>query len=674
MIVTEKQKQALLSYVKDFQEDYREFDEKRASSIKELKSLIEDFIYKKITLKEFKERSGLMCRKFPYWGFKGFSGQMQLNQYVKNIDDKQKENVLREALIVPGNEHEVVERIDSIFDYITELRKQLNYPKGFPWPSQIFMLTYFWEIQIPEEWPIYYDASKKVLSNIGFDFSASDSHGKNYLEFTEVIYAIKELYEEEGFIDKKHPIWFIEHVLWKQHQAQQSTSELLKSEEEKKEGRTKRTELKKEEKIIAIGEEQVENFFQSLTCSEPQPFFVAMGDTRNLQKLDSENKIIYNTEFQRGEVWDLPRKQKLIDSILRGYNINTIFFRQLPDGRFECLDGQQRLKTILKEFLNDKFPINPKITLEFNRRTYFSELPESLKSKIKIYPIYTIIFYTDKDEETCKIFLRLQEGLPLNSAEKLNAMIGFFRNEIVELAKHPFMRKLGMKDYRFAHRYILAQVYLLTLRNQITDVKFRTLREIYGTYKMTRPPEAVTNTIKRTINFLDKQFGEETGVIKYNADFISLFLLAKYMLENYAINETDVKLKEFFIQFLTKVGQVESSEREEDAPYYDYKTYRKASADSRSSIEKRFNIILSKFLEFAPDIKPKDPTREFNYWEKLAVYWRDKGICQICSKKTPFEEGSVDHKIPHSKGGSTMIANGQWLCKKCNLEKLDKII
>ena len=193
MIVTEKQKQALLSYVKDFQEDYREFDEKRASSIKELKSLIEDFIYKKITLKEFKERSGLMCRKFPYWGFKGFSGQMQLNQYVKNIDDKQKENVLREALIVPGNEHEVVERIDSIFDYITELRKQLNYPKGFPWPSQIFMLTYFWEIQIPEEWPIYYDASKKVLSNIGFDFSASDSHGKNYLEFTEVIDAIKEL-------------------------------------------------------------------------------------------------------------------------------------------------------------------------------------------------------------------------------------------------------------------------------------------------------------------------------------------------------------------------------------------------------------------------------------------------------------------------------------------------
>ena len=28
-----------------------------------------------------------MSRTHPYWGFKGFSGQMQLNQYVNNIED-----------------------------------------------------------------------------------------------------------------------------------------------------------------------------------------------------------------------------------------------------------------------------------------------------------------------------------------------------------------------------------------------------------------------------------------------------------------------------------------------------------------------------------------------------------------------------------------------------------
>lgn len=453
--------------------------------------------------------------------------------------------------------------------------------------------------------------------------------------------------------------------------------------EYKKEGRKekiRKTPLRQLEELAPIDERRMANFFQALACSDPQPFFVAMGDTRNLQKLDSEDRIIYNTEFQRGEVWDHPRKQKLIDSILRGYNINTIFLRQLSDGKYECLDGQQRLKTILKEFLNDKFPINPKFTPEFNKETYFSELPEPLKSKIKNYAIYTIMFYTDKDDETCKIFLRLQEGLPLNSAEKLNAMIGFLRNEIVELSQHHLVKKLGIKDYRFSHRYILAQAYLLTLRNQIIDVKFRNLQEMYSTNRITRPQETITNMVKKVLNFLGKQFGEDTKVIRFNADFISLYLLAKHILEKYAIDGVDnIKLKEFFVQFAIRVGEVESSEKEEDAPYYDYKTYRKTSADSRNSIERRFNIFLSKFLEFNPSLRPKDPNRNFDYWEKLAIYWRDKGMCQLkldnkCKGKTSFDEGTADHKLPHSKGGPTIIENGQWSCIPCNLKKLNRII
>jgi len=73
------------------------------------------------------------------------------------------------------------------------------------------------------------------------------------------------------------------------------------------------------------------------------------------------------------------------------------------------------------------------------------------------------------------------------------------------------------------------------------------------------------------------------------------------------------------------VGEVESSEIEEDTPYYDYKAYRKTSADSRNSIKRRFNIILSKFLEFNQKLIPKDPNRNFDYWEKLAIYRRDRG-------------------------------------------------
>jgi len=419
--------------------------------------------------------------------------------------------------------------------------------------------------------------------------------------------------------------------------------------------------------VKPIEEREITKFLQILACSPPQPFMV-----ESLQKLHSDGKVIYNTEFQRGEVWDSRRKQKLIDSILRGYNINTIFLRQNHDGKYECLDGQQRLKTIM-EFLSDKFTINPKFTPEFSRETLFSELPDALKSKIRSYIIYSIMIYTHEDEETCKIFLRLQEGLPLNSAEKLNAMIGVLRNEIVELAKHPFFFKLGIKNHRFAHRYMLAQIFLLTQRNQPTDMKFRNLEEMYLTYKTSRPSEHVVNTIRKVFNFLEKQFGDDAKVIQYNADLISLYLLSKHLIENYVVDSAVMNLSEFFKQFMSRVGEVESSEKEDDAPYYDYQTYRRTSADSRESTEKRFNIILSKYLEFNQGLVPKDPTRSFDYWERLATYHKYKGICQICGEKTLFDKGSVDHKIPHSKGGSTNLENGQWLCVPCNLKKLNKV-
>jgi hypothetical protein len=424
--------------------------------------------------------------------------------------------------------------------------------------------------------------------------------------------------------------------------------------------------------VSPLDDSQVASFIQALACSQPQPYFIGMGDGPfNLLQLNTEGRIIYNTEFQRGEVWDKPRKQKLIDSILRGYNINTIFFRQLPDGKFECLDGQQRLKTI-QEFLNDKFPINPKFTPEFKHEAKFNELPETLKNKIRSYAIYVITFYTNKDDETCKIFLRLQEGLPLNAPEKLNAMMGSLRDLVVDLARHPFMKNIGIDDYRFAHRYIIAQAFLLTLRNQITDVKFRYLEEMYATYKTANPPESVVSAITKTLNLLEREFGIDAQTIHYNADFLTLFSLTKHLAEAYVVSNPALDLKGFFIDFATRVGQVQTSEGG-NVQFFDYKAYRKTSADSRNSMEKRFEIMLARFLQYNQSLTPKDPKRNYDYWEKLAVYNRDKGICKICGGTAPFDKGTVDHRMPHSKGGPTTIENGQWAHIQCNLEKLAKI-
>ena len=501
----------------------------------------------------------------------------------------------------------------------------------------------------------------KIQAIDEFNLGSQDFHDRTieYLTNSIILRKVKDELKLKDYLEVQNLLWTI--AQWIKHERPDI-----------EENRAKKRKLSLREAKIPIEEKYVTEFLRVLACSPPTPFQI-----ETLKTLHKTGRIIYNTEFQRGEVWDTQRKQKLVDSILRGYSINTIFLRQLSDGKYECLDGQQRLKTLFKSddqgkgFLENGFAINPSITPEFNRETYFDELPEPLKSKILSYIVYAIIIYTDKDEETCRIFLRLQEGLPLNSAEKINAMIGFLRNDIVELAKHQFMKKIGINDYRFAHRYMIAQAYLLALRGQTTDVKFRQLEEMYQTYKYARPPPNVGNSLLKTLGFLEREFGDDAQTIDYRADFISLFLLGKHIRDNY-VTAGKVGLKDFFIDFAIKVGEVESSEQEKDAPYYDYQTYRRTSADSKTSIDKRFEIILAKFLEYHPTLMPKDPNRDFDYWEKLAVYWRDKGICKLCGKKTPFNEGTADHIKPHSKGGKTIIDNGQWVCLPCNLKKLGK--
>jgi 5-methylcytosine-specific restriction endonuclease McrA len=55
---------------------------------------------------------------------------------------------------------------------------------------------------------------------------------------------------------------------------------------------------------------------------------------------------------------------------------------------------------------------------------------------------------------------------------------------------------------------------------------------------------------------------------------------------------------------------------------------------------------------------------------KQAVWQRDQGKCVQCSATSYLE---FDHIIPHSKGGASTANNVQLLCRKCNLEKSDRI-
>ncbi len=237
MQLTQEQEKILGIYLEDFRKSeiikdnnvkmpYESFDDLRAAAIPDLKKMVVDFLNGNLSLRDFKEKSEAMSRSHPHWGFKGFSGQMQLNQYVNNIEDDSKEKRLKEAISLPITLKDAVAKINKMAEYLTEFKTKTDKPQSIPRVNQSFMLTYFWELQNQEFHPVFYGSAKKLLEDLGFDFESQETVGDKYRYFAEIFFAIRSFFEDKKDTKERFPIWFIEHVLWKQFKTQNKEDEI----------------------------------------------------------------------------------------------------------------------------------------------------------------------------------------------------------------------------------------------------------------------------------------------------------------------------------------------------------------------------------------------------------------------------------------------------------------
>jgi hypothetical protein len=166
-------------------------------------------------------------------------------------------------------------------------------------------------------------------------------------------------------------------------------------------------------------------------------------------------------------------------------------------------------------------------------------------------------------------------------------------------------------------------------------------------YKTVDIPKPILDQVNRALNFILNALGPDTKTVRYRADLVSLYLVVSHLMKTYALTGREGDLRNFVKDFFSNLRVATQG------PYWEY-------------LQTRFDIMLGKFLQFVPNILPKDTTRLFNEGEKLALYYRDGGKCQHCGKDTPFDKGHAHHKQAHSLGGPTTIDNGQWLCAHCN--------
>src|SRR5258705_3761871 len=60
------------------------------------------------------------------------------------------------------------------------------------------------------------------------------------------------------------------------------------------------------------------------------------------------SEIVVDPEFQRLFRWDIGQKSKLIESLLLGIPIPSIFVFEKDDSKWELIDGLQRISTLLE--------------------------------------------------------------------------------------------------------------------------------------------------------------------------------------------------------------------------------------------------------------------------------------------------------------------------------------
>ena len=385
------------------------------------------------------------------------------------------------------------------------------------------------------------------------------------------------------------------------------------------------------------------------------------------------NQINTNPDYQRPSVWTKNQKQMLIDSILRDYDVPKIYLHKTEEDKYDVVDGQQRIRAIWS-FYDDEFPL-AKDADDVNGHSVankkYSELDPDVTDIIDIYNLDLVILDNISEDEIREMFLRLQNGTSLKAQEKRNAIPGKMRDFVKSIANNDFFYKVNFKDSRFTYDLIAAQMCLLALNGNITNIKDKDLNDMFWNNKEFDENCEQAKTINKILNYMNEMFPNKAPELsRYSV--ISLFLLLMDLMPNYDIRERENDLSKWFVDFEYRRNQDKMKEAEQQDPVLVlYQRWISNSSDTSESLTYRHKVLKEDLLSSIRNLPLKDPKRTFDDAQRQVIYRRDNGICQICGKKCEWNDWEADHIIPWSKGGKTEIENGQVLCIACNSKKSD---
>lgn len=339
-----------------------------------------------------------------------------------------------------------------------------------------------------------------------------------------------------------------------------------------------------------------------------------------------DGKLNIRPAFQREFVYKEKERNAVIDTVLKGFPLNVMYWSVDKNGNYELLDGQQRTISIC-QYCNDDFSVlidgNPKI---------FHGLPIDVQNRILDYKLMIYICEGDESEKLDWFKIINLAGVELTQQELRNAV---YTGEWLTDAKRYFS-KTGCVAYKVANKYLSGemnrQAYLEAALDWISDRDGITIEQYMAAHQKNTNASELWLYFQNVITWVQTAFphfrkemkGLKWGRLynKYGNKPVDPAQLEKEIIR--LMMDDDVTKKSGVYEYLLSYNE--------------------------------------KFLSI----------RTFTDSQKRAAYERQKGICKICKKYFEFDQMEGDHIKPWCEGGKTEANNLQMLCKDCNRSKSNK--
>jgi hypothetical protein len=271
------------------------------------------------------------------------------------------------------------------------------------------------------------------------------------------------------------------------------------------------------------------------------------------------------------------------------------------------VDGKQRFEAMF-EFYEDKLPLLPSFVFEEDIELKIGGLKFSqirfkypdIARKFENFNLSVMRIVTDEEGKINDLFVRLNRSRPLTGAELRAAMMGESPKLIKTLSQHPFFQLVKFNKNRAQDQNAAAKILLIEFLGGFTGTAKGNLDDLVGlAVKSDTDLQGIQAAWEKASEVLSKMcnvFVERDPLLSSQGSIpVYYWLVRNTGVENLR------NLRQFLLQFEEVRKRVRASDvnntQKSIQSYYIYNTQLR-SVDNKGSLEIRYSILSSQFLEY----------------------------------------------------------------------------